>query len=90
VKKLYTVELTTCIVVLAKSIEEAEEKGMFYGRYEEPDSSASEMTHIPGDWELECIPYGDDKEEKTIKTLIEEGAAPAYVETMKKLCRKIT
>jgi hypothetical protein len=78
-KQLYNVELTREIVVLAESREEAERRALEADDDGDPDVHAHEMTYYPGDWDDDCIPFGDRDDEdpdRTVGKWIELGAAP--------------
>jgi hypothetical protein len=74
-KKLWTVEVTNEIVVLAESREDAEREARKVSRLDmTPDYFASEMLSIPSGWHDEDVPYGEH--EKTIDECIADGCAP--------------
>lgn len=82
--KLYTVVIEHEIVVVAESESEA----VSHAREALDDIdpydagiSATEMRHLPADWELSAIPFGDrseDDPDRTIQGWIDQGAGVAY------------
>jgi hypothetical protein len=82
--KLFTVTLETELVVLANTPEEAEESALdelrSLDRYNY-SAQASDMRHLPADWEMGAIPHGtrdSNDPDRTIEEWIEKGAAPEY------------
>jgi hypothetical protein len=82
VKKLWTVEVSSEVVVLAETRDEAEKEARKLSGLDTGDSeyTAREMTSIPCGWEGDCVPYGYDVE-KTIDECIAEGLAPCLRRT---------
>ena len=80
-KKLYTVTVETEIVVLADSPEDAEYDAEHWAREGDFDVFAKEMAYLPDGWELGCLAYSSESDDRTIGKLIEEGYAPEYVKT---------
>lgn len=82
--KLYTVVLKHEIVVVAESESDAEDlaQDAIDDLYpQECSISATEMEHLPADWELSSIPYGESSSEdpdRTIQGWIDQGAGVAY------------
>ncbi len=82
--KLYTVAIETEIVVLANSPGEAEEQAAnAQSDLSESDYGihARNMSHLPAEWEMDSIPFGekdDDDPDRTLGEWIERGAAPEY------------
>lgn len=80
--KLYVVTFAMDMVVAATSEEEAEaiaRREQFFETANLDIDETREMTHLPGQWELDALVYG--KPERTVGEWIEAGAAPAYVKT---------
>lgn len=83
-KKLFTVTIETEIVVLAETAKEAEEYAADELRELDSyqyDFHAMEMAHLPGDWDVKSIPYGDVDEEhpdRTIQEWIDAGSGERY------------
>jgi hypothetical protein len=82
--KLYTVVLKHEIVVVAESESDAEDHARDAIDDLDPQdchTTATEMRHLPVDWELSSIPYGESSSEdpdRTIKGWIDQGAGAAY------------
>jgi hypothetical protein len=82
--QLFTVELTTEIVVVAEDESDAIAHARESLRDLDDDhyaAHAAPMRHMPSNWDLSCIPYGDgdptDRDRK-IGGWISLGAAPQY------------
>lgn len=85
-KRLYVVTLSMEVVVVAEGPSEASRIAEVADiDFHSWDGDAVEMRHLPGDWDLDCIPFGDADPERTVGQWIEAGAAPAYVDPTKKL-----
>jgi len=84
-RKLYTVTIETEIVVLAideNAAEEAAEGAMHELSSYDYSIMASPMRYLPGDWDLDALPYEDDNgdgAELSIGDLVKLGAAPKYL-----------
>lgn len=81
--QLFTVEITTEVVVVAESFADAVKQAKEISSLDTQDPSyvATEMATIPSDWDLEAIPFGrqdKDNPDKTIQQWIDDGAAPLY------------
>lgn len=79
-KQLYVVELLQELVVVAESKQEAEALARD-ADYDTPSVSATELCFLPADWDLDCIPWGeqdDSNPDRTVGEWIELGAAPRY------------
>lgn len=74
-KKLYTVEVTYKVVVIAGSIAEAEKEAQLAAPDVDADLYVSAF-YLPSGWDGECLPFGDQdgEDELTIGELIEKGA----------------
>ncbi len=83
-KRLFTVTIETDLVVLARDADEAEGIAMDALNHvarDEWSACPSPMTYLPGDWDTDCIPFGDgvpEEPDRTIGKWIEFGAAPEY------------
>lgn len=84
-KNLYAVKIEIEVLVLAESRKEAREtaEGMWseIRGNEEASFYAVEMSSMPNNWELDCLPYGhmqDEEYDRTVGGWIELGAAPRY------------
>jgi hypothetical protein len=83
-KQLFTVTLETEIVVLAENLSSAEGAAKEAQRDIDPGAytiHAVAMRHLPGDWDLQAIPFGDedkDDPDRTTEQWIAQGAAPLY------------
>ena len=82
-KKLFVVTAEIEVIVLAESREEAEkitnEQRLHDVAQGELGWHAQEMTWIPADWDISCLPFSDDQHDcQTIGELIDAGAAPTY------------
>ena len=87
-KQLYIVELNQELLVVAEGEAKAEAFALEALRAGRADWSeginacASKMNYLPGDWDLECIPYGfrdETERDRTVGGWIKCGAAPFYV-----------
>lgn len=84
--KLFTVELTVEIVVVANDERDAADaaKNALHGRDIDDDcyeTRATPMRYYPGTWDAKSIPFGEgDKADpdRNIAKWIELGAAPEY------------
>jgi len=83
-KKLYVVSTEVDVVVRAESREEAQRIASDQRASDlmqsnvAADWNATEMMWLPGDWDLNSLPYSDSDDNKTIRELIEAGEAPGY------------
>jgi hypothetical protein len=83
-KKLYVVSTEVDVVVRVESREEAQRIASDQCASDlmqsnvAADWNATEMMWLPGDWDLDCLPYGDGDSDETIRELIEAGEAPGY------------
>ncbi len=83
-KKLFTVEVSVEIVVVAEDADDARLSALESLRDVDSDqyqAHAAPMRHYPSTWDTKSIPYGDgDKEDmdRTVEKWIELGAAPEY------------
>lgn len=75
--KLYKVEVTYEIVMLAESREQAEQDAPYIIRNEDdstPNADATEITaeaELPGEWDARCLPFGTrEKPERTIGQIL--------------------
>lgn len=90
-KRLFTVTIEADIVVLARDEDEATDiaiETLSHLDDEEWNVSPSRMTYLPGDWDADCIPFGDgvpEDPDRTVGEWIELGAAPEYTATRDKL-----
>jgi hypothetical protein len=87
-KQLYVVSVTTEIVVLAESTEEAEEIAEDCRIDWEGPGFAQPMRVMPAGWDLDSVPFGEGDEEdpdRPLKGWIERGAAPEYSRMLEKL-----
>jgi len=85
-KKLYTAKVEIDLVVIADDKDEA--KIVALNSFKDecfPYIDVEEMNDLPGDWELNCIPYGKSDQndpDRTVEGWINVGAAPAYQERL--------
>lgn len=80
-KRLWVVQVTADVVVLAENEAEAVYAAREAERSGEVDpepASAVEMSWLPDGWDLDCLPFGGNDDEQTLGKLIEAGAAPRY------------
>lgn len=77
-KQLYVVTLTTEVVVLAESIDEAETVGLRHASDEtEWGAEAEEMRHVPADYEDDHVVYTSERGTyPTLGECIARGQAP--------------
>lgn len=74
--KLYKVEVTFETVVLAKDQKEAEHEAMWAVKMEDDEAEDIYATVIqnendlPHGWDIECCPWGKNKEGYTIKQIL--------------------
>jgi hypothetical protein len=93
-KKLWTVTIEQEIVVVAENEADAEEAARdALGRHDvEPEvSHARQMSHLPCDWDLKAIPFGegnDAEPDRNIEGWIKLGAAPEYEKQTAFLAKK--
>ena len=88
-KKLFTVQVTYEIIVVASDAAAAErhataEHVVDFG---EPDVLAVPMSFLPADWDEDSIPFGDSdpaEPDRTIDGWMKLGAAPDYEALRKK------
>jgi len=86
-RRLYTVTLSLELVVIAETEADAQRVALDVVTsgecMEEPEpTDAAELSYLPGGYDLDCLPYGGDRDE-TIGELIEQGAAPGYSARMR-------
>jgi len=90
-QKLFTVTIETEVVVLAEDPSEAEQLARESMRHLDEDqwsTTASEMTHLPGGWQGDAIPFGpgvSEDPDRTIDEWVKRGAAPKYTEILQRL-----
>jgi hypothetical protein len=82
-KKLFVVTLTTEVVVVADDLDSAEDLALAAERDRqlEPAARASEMRYLPGDFDLDSIPFGDCDDsdpDRTIQGWIDAGAGEMF------------
>ena len=81
--RLFTVTITTEVIVLAESESEAQQLARSESdiSFSECDYHASPLRYFPGDWDKSSIPFGEQLEEapdRTVGEWIDAGAAPEY------------
>jgi hypothetical protein len=87
-KQLFIVSMTNEVIVVAEDVAEALRLAQD-GDVEWSDCyySAAPMSYFPGDWDINCIPFGKRVEEdpdRTIGDWMKKGAAPEYDARLKK------
>jgi hypothetical protein len=84
-KKLYTVEIETVIIVAAENAEEALKVAEEVKHELEFESDHPQpMRYLPIDWDLDAVPFeklGESNLGHTVGQWIELGAAPGYPTT---------
>lgn len=88
--QLFAVTITTEIIVLAESEAEAVSlaKDESDIEFSECDYSAAPLSYLPGDWDVNAIPFGErltESPDRTVGEWIKEGAAPEYTRRRKQL-----
>jgi hypothetical protein len=88
-KKLFNVTLETELVVVAETVEEAEDIALRVPTYELGDSMAAnahETTYLPDDWEEDALPFGENKGDD-IGQWISSGGAPALLAQRERMAK---
>lgn len=81
-EQLWIVTVQDEVVVLAESAEGAmrlAKKARRDGTLNPEPESAAPMTYMPGDWDSDCLPYGNGSDADSIGVLIKDGRAPKYL-----------